>query len=86
MYDIATCEGSSNFLTQVMPSKFIFLNIMPRYNFGELCKFFPKGVVPLKIQTNFKFGFIPDFVIQNPFGIQICVQTKSCSFLFILVP
>jgi hypothetical protein len=56
------------FCTQVLPSKFIFLKVMPRDNFGELLGFFPKGLVLLKIQTNFKYWLLPKFLIQTPFG------------------
>jgi hypothetical protein len=52
-----------------MPSKIIFLKIMPRDNFDELLGFFPKGLVPLQIQAKFKSCLFPEFVIQNPFGI-----------------
>jgi hypothetical protein len=38
----ATGKGSSKFLIQVMSSKFIFLNIMPRYNYDEFLGFFQK--------------------------------------------
>jgi hypothetical protein len=40
---------------------------MPRDNFGELLGFFPKGLVPIKIQTKFKYWLLSEFVIQNPF-------------------
>jgi hypothetical protein len=45
------------------------METMSRENFGELLGFFPKGLMPLKIQTKFKSCLFPEFVIQNPFGI-----------------
>jgi hypothetical protein len=65
----ATCKGSLSFCKQVLPYKFIFMETMSRENFGELLGFFPKGLMPLKIQTKFKSCMFPEFVIQNPFGI-----------------
>jgi hypothetical protein len=64
----ATCKGSSNFCIQVMSSKFIFLKIMTRENFGELFKLFSKDLMPLKIQMKFKSCLLHEFVIQNPYG------------------
>jgi hypothetical protein len=59
----------------MVPSKFIFSKIIPKENFGQLLGFFPKGLMPLKIQNKFKYCLLPEFVIQNTFGI--CAQKES---------
>jgi hypothetical protein len=79
----ATCIGSSNFCIEVMPSKFILMKIIHGENFGQLFRFFPKGLMPIKIQTKFKYWLLPKFVTQKPFGIWICPQKEHYSPLYI---
>jgi hypothetical protein len=38
-----------------------------RKNFGEFLGIVPNHLMPLKIQTNFGFGFVLEILIQNPF-------------------
>jgi hypothetical protein len=82
----ATCVGSSDFCIKLMQSKFTFIKTMTRENFCELFRFFPKGLMSLKIQTKFKSCLLLEFVIQNPFAFWIYSQKNSWSFLFILSP
>jgi hypothetical protein len=42
---------------------------MSRKIFGEVMEFFPKGLKPFKIQTEFKRVFFPKFSIQILLGI-----------------
>jgi hypothetical protein len=63
-----------------MSSEFIFLKIMPRYNFGELFIFFSKGLVPLKIQTKFKSCLLPEFVIQILMEFEFVTKGKVVYF------
>jgi hypothetical protein len=65
----AICKGTSNFLKQVSQSKFTVLKIMLRKNFGEFMEIFLKGLNPFKIQTKFKFDFLPKYLIQILLGI-----------------
>jgi hypothetical protein len=44
--------------------KFIVLKIMSRKIFGEFMEIFLKGLSLFKIQSNFNFELIPEFLIQ----------------------
>jgi hypothetical protein len=46
---------------QVVPTKNIFMNIIVRNNFAEFLQIIPNHLMPLKIQTNFRFGFVLKF-------------------------
>jgi hypothetical protein len=56
------------------------MKIEPRENFGELFRFFTKGLMHLKIQTKFKSCLLPEFVIHNPFGICIFPEREVVPF------
>jgi hypothetical protein len=70
----------------VIPSKFIFLKIIPRDNFGELFRFFPKGLVHLTIQTKFKSCLVPEFVIQNRLEFEFVPNSKVVLFYLFYHP
>jgi hypothetical protein len=46
---------NSNSYIHVCPTKFNFVKIKSRGNFGEFIRFFPKVLVPFKIHSIFKF-------------------------------
>jgi hypothetical protein len=51
---------------------------MQRKNFGEFIEFYPKGLNPFKIQTNFKLEFILEFIIQNSERIGSWDKNETC--------
>jgi hypothetical protein len=69
-----------------MPSKFTFMNVMPRENFGELFRFFPKGLKAIKIQTKFKSCLLPEFVIQIHLELELVTQRKIIPFYLFCHP
>jgi hypothetical protein len=72
---------------QVMPCKFIFMEIIPGENFGELFRFFPKGLMPIKIQTKFKSCLLSEFIIQKPFwNLNLSPKGKLFPFIYFVTP
>jgi hypothetical protein len=61
---ISPCEETSINSIQVVPTKNIFMKIIVRKNFSEFLGILPNHLIIL-IQTNFRFGFVPEILIQN---------------------
>jgi hypothetical protein len=59
---------------------------MPRKNFGEFMEILPKGLNPLKLQTNFKLIRFLFFIIQILLGIWTSHKKEVCSFQILIVP
>jgi hypothetical protein len=57
-----TCLGTPRSCIQVCPTKFTFVKIRSRENFGEFIIFFTEGLDPFKIHRRFKFEYILGFV------------------------
>jgi hypothetical protein len=64
----------------VSQDKFSVLKIMQRYNFGKFMKFLPKDLNPFNIQSDFKLGFLLNFIIQNPGRIGSWAKKDVCLF------
>jgi hypothetical protein len=56
---------------------------MSRKIFGEFLEFFLKGLNPFKIQTNFKYVFIPDFEFKFCWEFELLPKRKVATFEFI---
>jgi hypothetical protein len=54
---------------QVCLTKFTFVKIKPRENFGEFIRFSPEGLSPFKIHRRFKFEYVPGFLTWILLGI-----------------
>jgi hypothetical protein len=57
-----TCFVNRISCIQVCPTKFTFVKIKAKENFGEFLRFFPEGLNPFKIHRRFKFESVPKLI------------------------
>jgi hypothetical protein len=79
---IPLCKETSISFMQVASSKIIFRKSTWRKIFGEFLWILPNGLMLLKIQINFRFGYIPEFLIPNLSWIRSQAKKESCSSYF----
>jgi hypothetical protein len=82
----ATCIGSSNFCIQVWCHLNSYSWISRQERILVNYSYFPKRFDVHNNSHQMQILVISEFVIQNTFGIWICYQKESCSFMFILPP
>jgi hypothetical protein len=66
----------------VCPTKFTFVKIKSKENFGEFLRFFPEGLNPFKIHIRFKFESTSKLYSMDSVGNLKSAQLKKLFRIF----